>query len=516
VSTVSPLIAKAINDAVDRAEEADRQRKKAERYRDDPVAFCREVLQFEPWSKQRLVLESVRDHVRTAVRSSHGTGKSAVAARAVLWFLTVHGDKARVITTAPTWNLVRDVLWSEIGAAHRIAGEAIGGTMSATRLELGPRQFAVGLSTDRAERFQGHHEENLLIVVDEASGVSEDIFEAALGYMSGGNARLLLIGNPTQLAGEFYAAFHGHAPLYNRIHISTLDTPAFTGEEVSERVLAQLPSHDWLGDLRAMYGGDQAEQNPVFQVRALGEFPSVADDNVVPLGKLEAAYRREQPLGLPVVIAVDVARFGSDETVLAIRHGRHVRVQKVLAGKSTMEVTGEVVAAARAVRDEGVDWPLIVIDDAGVGGGVTDRLRELASQGVFQGGRIVAYNGGQRARQHRDYPNRRSELWFTFSEQLDELDLDGADQQLTADLVAPKYAIDSQARRVLEAKEHTKRRLGRSPDRGDAVVMCFADRYRPSGTSTIDLDESDDATDPLEHRRRPRQRDSFPLPGSSL
>ena len=149
-----------------------------ERYRRDPVAFAREVLRFFPWSKQREILESVRDHPRTAVRSAHGVGKTAVAARAVLWWLAVWPDSV-VVTTSATWNQVREQLWREIAVAFHASAGFIGGTLSDARLELGPGWFALGLSTDTPERFAGYHADRLLVVLDEASGVHEATWESA-------------------------------------------------------------------------------------------------------------------------------------------------------------------------------------------------------------------------------------------------------------------------------------------------------------------------------------------------
>jgi hypothetical protein len=87
---------------------------------------------------------------------------------------------------------------------------------------------------------------------------------------------------------------------------------------------------------------------------------------------------------------------------------------------------------------------------------------------------VVAFMAGGQARQDGDYPNRRSELWFSFSDRLRELDLDPNDEELAADLVAPKYTLDSRGRRVVEAKALTKKRLGRSPDSADSVLLTFA------------------------------------------
>ena len=454
------------------------------RYTADPVGYCREVLRFEAWSKQREILDSVRDHKRTAVRSSHGTGKTAIAARVALWFLDSYAN-SRVITTAPTWAQVKDLLWREIHVAHHAAGGRVAGRLHDTGLELGPDWFAVGLSTNEPERFQGHHAEHLLLIVDESSGVSPAIFNAAQGFLTAHGARLLLLGNPTQLSGEFFDAFHTKRAAYNLISISTFDTPAFTDEVVSEAVLAALPTPEWVEEMRKIYG----EQSPLWAVRVLGEFARQPDDSVIALDALEAAQAREREPGTPVVIGCDVARFGSDETVIALRSGPQVRIAKAFSGRDTMQTVGELLRITRATLDEARDFATIVVDDAGLGGGVTDRLREIKREGALGSIQIVAFNAASASRAKDDYPNRRSEIWFEFADRLDELDLD-PDEQLAGDLVAPLYRLDSRGRRVVEAKADTKKRLGRSPDRADAVLLTFAlphDR-RPGAASPDDTE----------------------------
>jgi phage terminase large subunit len=433
-----------------------------DRYGADPAAFFREVLRFEPWSRQAAIAESVRDHSRTAVRSCHGAGKTATAARVALWFLAVH-PSSRVVTTAPTWAQVRDLLWREIRLAYQAAGGFIGGELFDTRLELATDWLALGISTDRPERFQGHHAEHLLLVVDEASGVDEAIFEASAGFLTSPGARLLLIGNPTRTSGEFFDAFHSARGFYNTVHISAFDTPAFSGERVPREVAKRLVSRKWVEDHARKWG----EGSPLWQVRIAAEFPSQSDDALVALGDLEAAQARELEPGAELVVACDVARFGNDQTVLAVRRGNVVRVAKVYGGRDTMRTVGEIMQLARNLRSEHGRRPVLVVDDAGLGGGVTDRLREL---GEFH---VVAYNGAKAAARPAEYPNRRSEDWFALAELLPQLDLD-RDEELAADLLAPRYSLDSQARRVVEVKAETKRRLRRSPDRGDAVVMAFA------------------------------------------
>lgn len=433
-----------------------------DRYAADPVSFCREVLKFEPWSKQREILESVRDHSRTAVRSCHAAGKTATAARAALWFLAVH-PHSRVLTTAPTWAQVRDLLWREIHLGYQAAPEFFGGEIFDTRLELGTDWLALGLSTDRPERFQGHHAEHILLVLDEASGVDQSIIDAAAGALTSPHSRALLIGNPTKTSGEFFDAFHSARGFYNVVKISAFDTPAFTGERVPPEVMRRLVSPHWADVHRRKWGA----KSPLYEVRVLADFPSQSDDVVVALGDLEGAQRRELEPGWPLVIAVDVARFGSDSTVFVVRRGNVARVARTYHGRDLMGTVGEITKLARELAAEHGANPTIVIDDAGLGGGVTDRLRELREFVV------VDYLGARAARTQRDYPNRRSEDWFALSDALGQIDLDD-DEELAADLLAPKYSIDSQARRVVEPKADTKRRLRRSPDRADALVMAFS------------------------------------------
>jgi phage terminase large subunit len=450
---------------------------KIERYRSNPVAFCREVLGFEPWSKQAEILESVRDNSRTAVRSCHAAGKTATAARAALWFLAVF-PHSKVVTTAPTWAQVRDLLWREIRVGYEQARGFVGGEIFDTRLELATDWLAFGLSTDRPERFQGHHAEHLLLVVDEASGVAEEIFEASAGFLTSPGARALLIGNPTKTSGEFFAAFHGARSFYNTIHIPAEATPAFTGEKVPAAVLRQLVSRQWVDEHRRKWG----ERSPLYQVRVEARFPSQSDDVVVALGDLEDAQARTLEPGLPLVLAVDVARFGSDQTVFAARAGNVVRIAKSYGGRSTMETVGAIIELGRRMEDQYGRKPTIVVDDAGLGGGVVDRLRELG------GWRVVAFLGAGAARDAREYPNARSQSWFDFADVLPLIDLDD-DEDLATDLLAPRYVLDSAGRRVVEAKAETKRRLRRSPDRGDSVVMAFSidpPGQRPRGyTSTV-------------------------------
>jgi phage terminase large subunit len=436
-----------------------------ERWRAQPVDFAGDVLGVYTWSKQREILESLRDNKRTAVRSCHGPGKTFTAAVAALWFLQL--PNSRVVSTAPTGSQVRKLLWHEINQLHKRSALPYGGVCLQTELRLPDGRYAIGLSPkkEEPESFQGHHAENILLIFDEASGVPLPIYEAGEGYMTTEGAKILMIGNPTQASGEFYDAFHRNKAMYNQIQISAFDLPAYTGEKVPPFVAAQLTGKAWVAEQAKKYG----KESIPYIVKVLAEFPKGADDTVFGLGDVEAAGHREVPVAPDSlrVIACDVARFGTDETVISKREGLRVRIVDHYVGHATTETTGAII---REVKQAKVEAPhakvRIVVDDDGVGGGVTDQLRE-------KGYSVTAFKGGETAIEPDEYPNARSEAWFRVSQIIEDLDLD-PDDQLAADLVAPTYKLDSAGRRVVEPKADTKKRLGRSPDRGDSVLLAFA------------------------------------------
>lgn len=230
----------------------------------DPMWIYENLLDFHPWSKQLEVLKSVRENKRTVVRSCHGSGKTAVAAVAVLEFM-LQGP-CRVITTAPTWSQVEQLLWREIAQRHRNIQPAFG-KLFKTQLEIAPDWFAIGLSTDTPERFQGHHAPRMLLVVDEASGVDDAIYEASEGFLTAEGSRVLLIGNPTRTTGTFYRAFKPDSG-WHRVHISAFDSPNFTGETVHSDAARALVTPEWAADAAIQWGID----SPAYKIRVLGEF----------------------------------------------------------------------------------------------------------------------------------------------------------------------------------------------------------------------------------------------------
>ena len=277
----------------------------------DPVRFCRALLRQDVWSRQEAILRALSTERRVAVKACHASGKTFIAASAVLWFLSRYPD-AIVVTTAPTWTQVEQVLWSEIHKAvqqSRIAFPVV----NKTELRVGPGNFAIGLSTNEGVRFQGFHG-RVLIVVDEAPGVAADIWEAIEGIRAGGDVRVLALGNPTIASGPFYDAFTANRGGWATFTISAFDSPILQGltheellalpeDELDRALRPYLVTRRWVREKYAEWGPG----HPLWEARVLGQFPRQAEDALISLAWLEAAsLRTESDERGPLCAGLDV------------------------------------------------------------------------------------------------------------------------------------------------------------------------------------------------------------------
>ena len=439
-----------------------------------PVEFAQDVLKVKLWSKQEEVLSALVEHPRVAVKSGNGLGKGFCASVAILWFLYYH-DPAIVLSTAPTFRQVRHVLWRQVRRLHRRASDVLGGKMLDTRWELAEDRYAMGLSADSGDQFQGFHSDNMLIVVDEAEGVDDDIYEAIEAVMTAADPRLLLIGNPTTVTGAFRRAFYQERHLYHTITISALESPNVVAGKV---VIPGLTSGQWVEEHRETWG----EDNPIYRARVLGEFPDQAEDTLIKLSDIETASRREPMAGVPeadvldsgesasagtegaqdVVLAVDVARFGSDRSVILRRRGDQVEEIRTFHKLDTMQLVGWVVSAIKDSQPA-----MVYVDEIGVGAGVVDRLRE-------QGHRVKGINVARRAQQEALFANLRAQGYWQLRERFASGTISiPVDNQLMGELAALRYSYDSQGRILLESKESMRQRGLPSPDKADALMLAY-------------------------------------------
>lgn len=424
----------------------------------------RSVLGVEFLTPQQLtVMESVRDNRRTAVPAGHGVGKTFLAALLVLWFLYAHHG-SKVVTTAPTWFQVENLLWRTLRRTHAQSRVPLGGKVGSARLELDDEWYALGLSTNDPTRFQGTHAPRVLVVFDEATGVHPDIWDASNGLVVGTDDRILAIGNPTDPSSQFKV--NCDSGLWHVIELSSEDHPNVTEGRV---IVPGAVTREWIAEREVEYGG---RDSGMFRARVLGKWPEQGDDILISQGLVEAAQAKWPGKTATRLAAVgcDVARFGNDETVICqIHEDGFIPQFTVKRGQDLMQTAGELYVFIKA----GLSSSRVGVDDAGLGGGVTDRLKELNSP-------IRACNGGEGATHPDDFVNLRAEMWWALREELraGKLLLP-PDPKLKGDLTNLRYSYDSRGRVMLEKKDDLKRRIGRSPDRGDALAIAvWAMRHR--------------------------------------
>ena len=428
------------------------------KYRSDPNSFVEQILQIQadPWQRE-LLTEVGKGTRKISARAGHGVGKSAAASWVIIWFfLTKHPCK--IVLTAPTSSQLFDALFSEVKSWIKKLPEALQTLLEVTSdrvvLLSAPQDAFISCRTARAETpeaMAGVHSENVLLVADEASGIPEKVFEAAAGSMSSDNALTLLLGNPVRSSGTFFESHHRLKSEWYTMHISCVDSPRVSKEFIQE--------------MAVRYGEDSS----AFFVRVLGKFPKTDDETIISLALVEDAQNRDIQMSefTPRIWGLDVARFGTDASVLAERQGTIITELEVWKGKDLMQLTGlvhhkyqECLPSQRPVG--------IMVDSIGLGAGVVDRLREL---GLPVRGINVAESPSMRGQ----YLNLRAELWFRMKEWLEARDCKiPKDDSLFSELVSPRYSFGSTGKLKVESKQEMKKRGLPSPDRADAVILTLA------------------------------------------
>jgi len=435
------------------------------RYREsvfrDPVGWIKTALGVELWEKQREVAEAVRDHKHVAVRSSNAVGKTYLAACLGLWYLN-HSIPGYVITTSSSWRSVELAIWPAI---HKVlmnapVREFRSLTPMQTKLILNPQWGIFGVSAERPENFAGFRTSGgVFVIADEASALVSEIHEAILGLTASGGSRVLYLGNPLRGDGPFADCFK--SPGWKKVHISALDTP---NVREGREVIPGLATREWVEERRLQWGAE----SPAYQVRVLGEFPKESEEILIPLAWIEAAMERTAPPAgkdEPLRIGVDIGRTGDQTALVAVRGNRVERMEIFprIEGGNLMDVCGRIAAKIATLNPSQVN-----IDAIGIGAGVVDRLQELGFD------RVNGVNVASSARKPERFQNLRVEGWWNLREWIHDNAVLPRDGDLLRDLSAIRVdGYTSRGQLRLEPKELTKKRLGRSPDRGDALMLAL-------------------------------------------
>lgn len=440
-------------------------------YRTDPVTWVNERLGEFLWSGQKEIAQSLVNNRQTAVQSCHGIGKSFLAARLICWWLETHKfDSTFVVSTAPTHDQVKGVLWNEIGRAHRSG--SLWGRVNMTEWLVGNELIGFGRSPKNAHSFQGHHATYLLVVLDEACGIPFEIWDSANSLASNDTSRILAVGNPTD-PGAHFAEVCKPGSGWNVIKVGAFETPNFTDEPVPADVKRNLIGPNYVESQRNPVNG--GEGSPMWFARILGEFPLDSDDGVVRYSKVAECARQGQEHTpddlLPVELGVDVgASAGGDQSVIVLRTGKLAQMVVRKNTPEVMELVGLVLNAIKMFNPTSVK-----VDHTGVGAGVTSRLRELRNQGDHNA-QIVGVMTGAGSSDPKQFPRLRSQIWWEVGRELSETggwDLSELPDSTINQLCAPKYTLDSSNRICVEPKDDTRARLRRSPDEADALLLAF-------------------------------------------
>lgn len=436
----------------------------------DPESFSRSILQQTLFDRQAEIVRAVRDHRSVAVKACHASGKTFAAAILVLWWLFRYPE-AIAVTTAPTWTQVEKLIWGEIKQALRQSRCRFPEPLT-TELNLGPKRYALGISTTESVRFQGIHAANVLIVVDEAPGIRADIWEGIDGIEAGGNVRIVLLGNPTVPSGPFYHAFTRDRASWCTQTISAFDTPNLKGLTV-ESLLAMTPDElDQAADPHfitrrwaAKYIRRWGVNHPKVQARVLGAFPREDAGTLIPLDWIERAQQtsydlKTTPRGRKQA-GIDIAGPGEDETVVAITQERELIELHCFPGA---DPRGEVLAALRPHKSE---LSLVNVDSIGLGYYFARHIQDA-------GFPVQDINVGEAAVNDEAFANLKAELYWNLREDFERGMLGIVDDELQGQLSSIRRFETPRGKTAIESKEDMRKRGLPSPDRAEALMLARA------------------------------------------
>ena len=429
--------------------------------RDGPDEWQREFLNELGEEVKKRGFDGVNavDPIQFSTASGHGIGKSCMTGWIIRWIMDTR-PFSKGIVTANTSEQLRTKTWAELAKWHHLGitkhwwtlNAGGGGSMNMYHNHHREtwRVDAQTCREENSEAFAGLHAANStpFYIFDEASAVPDKIWEVREGGLTDGEPMTFDWGNPTRNSGRFFENMAGrfrHRLI--RRHIDSRDV-AITNKELFEK---------WIED----YGID----SDFVKVRVLGMFPSAGELQFIPGADVAKGVGLEVHVtpSDPLVMGVDVARFGDDQSVIYLRQGRDAESQGLhtYRGVDTMTLAAEV---ARLAKEKNPDT--IFIDGGGVGGGVVDRCRQLGLE-------VVEINFGAKATQ-KGYANMRAQMWGNLRDALRDGVCLPDNDDLRIDLTGLEYGYNLRNDIQLERKEDAKKRGLTSPDLADALALTYA------------------------------------------
>jgi hypothetical protein len=409
---------------------------------------------------QKLAMETLR----SAVSSGRGIGKSALVAWLVLWMLSTRIGSTTIISANSEAQL-RSVTWAELTKWAAMAINAHWFEVSATKLwpakwltELVERDLKKGTrywaaegklwSEENPDSYAGvHNHDGMMVIFDESSGIPNSIWDVAAGYFTEPilDRYWMAFSNPRRNQGYFYECFHSKRNFWVGKMIDSR-----TVEGTDPNVYKQIID-------------EHGEDSYQARVEVKGQFPSQGDDQFIEAYVVEEAMQRKRydDDTAPIVLGVDVARFGADKTVMVVRKGRDIIKISKHQGLDTMQTVGKTIELINEFKPV-----MTIIDEGGLGAGVIDRLNE-------QRFRVRGVNFGSKADNPTMYGNKRAEIWGLMREWIKTASIPH-DKDLLTDLTGPLYKHNSTGAIILEKKEDMRKRGAASPDSADAIAITFS------------------------------------------
>lgn len=460
-----------------------RKRSRNSVYLNDPVAWANDILGKHMWSKQADVANSVAQNTHTAVVSCNGAGKSATAGILGAWWIATHDPyEVALICSAPTYPQIARVLFRELKDNHKAAalkGFPLPGHINqseewklddeyGTLIGFGRRPA----DTDIVSAFQGIHRRYVFVILDEAGGIPTDLYTAAEAVTTSADSRVLAIGNPDRRGTEFHRIFR-EDETWNKITISAFDTPNFTGEPVPEELKPLLIQPSWVERQKRAWGEESAR----YKSKVLGQFPEEDDTTFFSQVAIDSAIDTDivEDMEIPVVLGVDIARFGEDDSVIYSNRGGRLRHVSTWNKANAVESANRIHEAAIAIGAHEVR-----VDGTGLGAPVVDMLAAMG-EGYYT---TISVVGGAASPDNTRWLNARAYGYDNLREKmmLNQLDIDIDDKTLLDEMMVIKYKFSPKGAIQIESKDDMRARGLKSPDRLDAAMYaCLNLSYLTEG-----------------------------------
>ncbi len=419
--------------------------------------FVRNAVKMDPSHQQLELIRAVQAAADgqgsrfISVRSGHGIGKTSMTSVISLWWGLTRPD-AKIPVIAPTSSQVKKQILPEIAKWYRTLftpfQDAIELQGDGVKFKNGNSLFVKAVDNAHPEALAGIHATSVMAIVDEASGVGENVFSTLMGAFSEENHIFIMLSNPTRLTGFFYDSHHKNKHLYKNLHFSSLESSNVTNDTYARMI-------------ESSHGID----SDIYRIRVLGEFGNSDANSLFPLDLIEQAMGLHEDADRSGVrcAGVDAAFGGGDQTMIAFREGMCITHFEAVPSSLNPEEQAEAVLFAGM----SAGTHKYFVDAVGVGVGLWSHMNSKSR------GKVTAAKASMRAMNEKKYFNKRAEMYGTLLEFLRAGGAIPADDELKEELLATQAFLTSNGKIQIIKKEILKKDIGRSPDKADAVSFCF-------------------------------------------